>query len=134
MEMTRDIAILRDLAKRYMEIALSEKHVRMRQRFRDTNDLNIVRPPLIIEEIPWAQMNIDGELDCICEHEEFRGTEYFFRERLFREKYLACDNYIEPFFPVWKSFIRRFTHRSSQRTLKSTHIILKKRRICSAIP
>ncbi len=104
MEMTRDIAILRELAKRYMEIAVSEKHVRMRRRFRDTNDLKIVRPPLIIEEIPWAQMNIGGELDCICEHEEFRGTEYFFRERLFREKFFACDNYIEPFFPVWKSF------------------------------
>ena len=102
--MQRDIGILRDLAKRYMEIALSEKHEKMRQRFRDTNDLKIVRPPLIMEEIPWGQMNMDGELDCICEHEEFRGTEYFFRERLFREKHFACDNYIEPFFPVWKTF------------------------------
>ena len=57
--------VIRDLAKRYMEIALSEKHKRMRKRFLDTNDLKIVRPPVIMEEIPWHEMNYEGALDCV---------------------------------------------------------------------
>lgn len=100
----KDLKIVRELAKQYMEIAVSEKHVKMRQRFRDSNDLKIVRPPLIIEEIPWKQMNIDGALDCSCEDEELRKMEYRIREALFREKYLKCDNYIEPVWWISKAF------------------------------
>ena len=65
--MDKDIAIVRELAKQYMEIALSDKHVRMRRRFYDTNDLKIVRPPVLMDEIPWHEMNFDGVLDCRCE-------------------------------------------------------------------
>ena len=100
----KEVEIVRELAKRYMEIAVSEKHVKMRQRFRDNNDLKLVRPPVIMEEIPWKQMNIDGALDCFCEDDDLRSMEYRLREALFREKYFRCDNYIEPVWPVYKAF------------------------------
>lgn len=103
-ELKYEISIIRELSKRYMEIALSDRHIKMRQRFRDSNDLKIVRPPLIIEEIPWQQMNIDGELDCVCENEELRNMEFELRTALFREKYFRCDNYIEPVWSVNKKF------------------------------
>lgn len=96
--------IIRELAKEYKEIAESPKHVRMRRRFRDSNDLKMVRPPLIIEEIPWHEMNLDGELDCVCENDALRGMEWNLRAALFRERHFACDNYIEPVWPVYKSF------------------------------
>ena len=95
---TSEVTIVRELAKKYMEIALSDRHVRMRRRFRDSNDLKIVRPPLIMEEIPWHEMNMDGELDCVCEDKALRDMEYRLRVALFREKHFRCDNYIEP---VW---------------------------------
>lgn len=101
---TNDLYSIRELAKQYMEIAVSDKHNRMRQRFRDTNDLKIVRPPLIMEEIPWHEMNLDGELNCICEDSGLRSMEYFFRVHLFREKHFKCDNYIEPYWIVRKSY------------------------------
>lgn len=100
----KDVEIIRELAKQYMEIALSDRHVKMRRRFLDNNNLKIVRPPLVIEEIPWQQMNIDGELDCRCEDEKLRGMETNLRRALFREKHFRCDNYIEPVWPVYKSF------------------------------
>ena len=100
----KDRTIVRELAKRYMEIAVSEKHVRMRKRFCDNNDLRLVRPPLLVDEIPWRQMNIDGELDCLCETDELRGMEHELRRALYREKYLSCDNFIEPVWPVYKSY------------------------------
>ena len=81
----KQAAVVRELAKQVMEIAMSEKHVRMRRRFRDTNDLKPVRPPLIIEEIPWHEMNRGGELDCVCEDGRLRGMEYSLRVALYRE-------------------------------------------------
>ena len=101
---SRDILIIRELAKRVVELAQSDQHVKMRKRFCDTNDLKIVRPPVIIEEIPWHEMNFDGSLDCVCEDEEMRKIEYFLRKSLFREKNFKCDNYLEPHWIVYKSF------------------------------
>ena len=101
---SKELTVVRDLAKRYMEIALSDKHVRMRQRFLDTNDLKLVRPPVLMDEIPWHEMNGNGELDCKCEDERLRGVEYSLRAALFREKYFKCDNLIEPCWPVGKSY------------------------------
>ena len=100
----KDKTIIRELAKQYREIAESPKHVRMRQRFRDSNDLKIVRPPLIMEEIPWHEMNLNGELTCVCENDALRGMEWHFRVELFRERHFACDNFIEPCWPVSKSY------------------------------
>jgi hypothetical protein len=99
-----DLNIIRDLCRQYMEIAMSEKHVRMRKRFLDTNDLKIVRPPLRMEEIQWQQMNYEHALDCKCENGELRGMEYGLRVALFREKYFKCDNYIEPCWVVRKAY------------------------------
>ena len=100
----KDLEIIRDLCKRYMEIAMSERHVKMRKRFLDTNDLKIVRPPVYIDEIPWQQMNYEHELDCKCENGELRGMEYGLRVALFRDKYFRCDNHFEPFWVVYKSY------------------------------
>ena len=100
----KDREIVRELAKRYMEIASSDLHVRMRQRFRDVNDLKPTRPPLSIEEIPWHEMNMDGELDCRAEEGRLRSMEYGLRTALFREKHFRCDNYIVPWWSVYKSY------------------------------
>ncbi|NLE12949.1 MAG: hypothetical protein GX628_04630 [Clostridiales bacterium] len=104
MSISSDISVVRELAKRYMEIAQSERYVRMRKRFRDSNDLKIVRPPVIIEEVPWHEMNYEGALDCVCKDASLRGMEYGLRVALLRDKYLACDNFIEPVWVVYKAY------------------------------
>ena len=103
MTLNKEIALIRELAKRVMEIAVSDRHVRMRKRFRDTNDLKIVRPPLNIREIPWHEMNMDKELDLLCEDETLRAMELEMRRNLYMEKHLKCDNYIEPFWVIGKA-------------------------------
>ena len=99
-----DREIVRELAKKYGEIAGSEKNKRMRQRFLDTNNLKLVRPPVNIEEVPWFEMNIDGELDLLCGDENYREMEKKLRIFLFREKHFSCDNYIEPFWNIKKNY------------------------------
>ena len=100
----RDKEIVRELAKRYMELATDEKQQKINKRMLDTNDLKIVRPPVIIDEIPWYQMDIDGELKCECENGAARGLEFYFRSSLYRRKYHACDTIFDPVFKVRKSY------------------------------
>ncbi|MBQ7298788.1 MAG: hypothetical protein IJW77_02990 [Clostridia bacterium] len=100
----KEIAMVRELAKQYMEAACTERHIRMRRRFRDTNDLKCVRPPVLMDEIPWHEMNYEHALDCVCEDDRLRGIEYALRVGLYREKYFKCDNMLEPFWVVRKSF------------------------------
>ncbi|MBQ6707280.1 MAG: hypothetical protein IJN07_07260 [Clostridia bacterium] len=100
----RDKGIVRELAKKYMEMASSEKQQKMNKRMLDTNDLKIVRPPVILEEIPWYQMNIGDELTCRCEDEGARQVEYTFLKALFRWKHFKADTYFEPFFRVTMAY------------------------------
>jgi hypothetical protein len=48
-------------------------------RIRDMHNLIPVRPPVWIEEIPWHEMDIDGELTPHCESGEGRKMEQRFR-------------------------------------------------------
>lgn len=95
-----DKQIVRELAKQYMEMALSEKQQKMNQRMRDTNDLKIVRPPVLIDEIPWYQMNVNDELTCLCQDPKAREVELEFRKALYRWKYFRADTIFDPFFRV----------------------------------
>ncbi|MBQ2279063.1 MAG: hypothetical protein II333_10870 [Clostridia bacterium] len=100
----KDKQIVRELAKRYMEMATSEKQRKMNQRMKDTNDLKLVRPPVLIDEIPWYQMNIDDELTCQCGDGGARGVEYSFRIALYRRKHFRADTMFEPFWRVRRSY------------------------------
>lgn len=91
---------MRELAKKYMEFATSEKQRKRYQRGLDNNDLIAGRPPVTIEEIPWYQMNIGDELTCICEDEEARKVEYDLRTRLYRIKHFDVDGFFDPFWRV----------------------------------
>ena len=98
--LSNDQIIVRELSKRYMELATSEKQKKMFARMQATNDLKIVRPPVLIDEIQWGQMNIDGELTCLCENPLARRAEARLRQALYRAKYLNADTMFEPFFRV----------------------------------
>lgn len=99
-----DKNIVRELAKQYMEMAASEKQQKMNRRMKATNDLSVVRPPVLIDEIPWYQMDIDGELTCLCEDGRARAVEYEFRKAIYRWKHLKADTLFEPFYRVKTSY------------------------------
>lgn len=100
----KDKQIVRELAKKYMELATDEKQQKMNRRFKDTNDLKIVRPPVLIDEIPWYQMDIDDELTCLCEDQTARNAETFLRRNIYRRKHFRADTLFEPFFRVTMSY------------------------------
>ena len=115
----QDKSIVRELAKQYMALAMDEKQQKMNARMKATNDLLLVRPPVLIDEIPWYQVDIDGELACRCEDPAAQRVETGFRRAIYRRKYFKADTILEPFFRVtiaydstgvglmWKDEIRR---------------------------
>ncbi len=123
----RDKKLVRELAKQYMELAASEKQQKMDQRMKDTNDLKLVRPPVLLDEIPWYQMDIDGDLICQCEDQGARNVETFFRRALFRRKYFRADTILEPFFRVTMAYdstgIGLKTEEDILRTDGANHIV-----------
>ena len=99
-----DKSIVRELAKKYMSAVTTEKQAEMIQRARDTNDLKLVRPPVILDEIPWYQMDIDGELTCLCEDKRARGAELDLRKKLYYMKHFKADNNFEPYFRIKRAY------------------------------
>ena len=89
---SNDKLIVRELAKKYMALVCSEKQAKMFERFRATNDLKLVRPPVLIDEIPWYQMDIDGELSCRCEDKSARDVELHFRKAIYYMTHFKVDN------------------------------------------
>lgn len=99
-----DKNIVRELAKQYMSLICTEKQEKMVKRFRDTNDLKIVRPPVIVSEIPWHQMNMNNELTCVCEDPRAREVELHFRKAIFYMNHIQADNLFEPFYRVSRAY------------------------------
>lgn len=100
----KDKQIIRELAKQYMQMACSEKQQKMNQRMKANNDLVVGRPPVLIDEIPWYQINIDDELTCVCQDERTRELEFFFRSALYRWKHFWADTLFEPFYRVRRAY------------------------------
>ncbi len=101
---TSDRHILRELAKRHRELAAHEANAERVRRIRRINGLVPQRPIVWIDEIPWHEMDIDGELRLRCEGEQARRVEDYFRRVQFRWKHFQADMVVEDTFYVPKSY------------------------------
>ena len=99
-----DQQIIRELAKRYMEFAHSDEQQKANQRMKDSNDLKIVRPPVLIDEIPWHELTSDEDLICLCEEPTARKTEFYFRRALFQKKHLKADLLMPTYWKVYMAY------------------------------
>jgi hypothetical protein len=100
----REKDIVRELARQYMALATDEKQQEMNKRMLDTNDLKLVRPPVLIDEIPWYQIDIDGELTCLCEDKDARAAETRLRQAIYRRKHFKADTMLEPFYRLTMAY------------------------------
>jgi hypothetical protein len=90
-----DKRVLRKLAREVAEIAALPVQQERIEGWRALNDLQMRRPMVRIYEIPWHEMNVDGELDLLCEDPFCRGQELLLRQTLYVEKHLPADNIVE---------------------------------------
>lgn len=100
--MKEEIKQLRLLAKEYYEQAMSPVNAERMILHRAVNDLNMIRPVVLIDEIPWHELNFDGSLTVHCQDNILKNVETFLRKKLFQWKYFPADMILQPFIPVMK--------------------------------
>jgi hypothetical protein len=95
-----DIKILRELGARVAEIAELPVQEEKRDLWRRLNALRPVRPMVLIDEIPWFEMDVDGFLKTRCEDPFLRGIERGLRRTLYRWEHLRADMVVEPYIEI----------------------------------
>ena len=94
----KDRSILRELAEKQAEIASLPVNRERVVEWSRLNGLNKGRPLVWINEIPWHEMNVNGELDLQTTNEFCRGVEQQLRRRIYQWNHLQCDMVVEPKF------------------------------------
>lgn len=97
-----DRAILRKLAGEYAEFAFSEKNREKIRLHRAVNDLNMIRPIVLINEIPWWELAKEEELILRCEDEDLRKIETMLRQDLYKLKHMPADYAVPEYIGVPK--------------------------------
>lgn len=92
----RDRRILRELAEEVAEIAalpVQQERIEMWTRL---NGLGKVKPMVWISEVPWHEMDVDGELELKTEDEFCRMLETELRQTIYQWRYMRADMVVEP--------------------------------------
>jgi len=101
----QQIQILRDLAKQVYELSQQPENELKRRDWIALNDLHPNRPMVIIDQIPWSEINVDGSLTCVCEDPFWKRQERDLRRTLFKMKYFPADFVVPGFVEVPKAIV-----------------------------
>ncbi|MBN1673734.1 MAG: hypothetical protein JXR37_21990 [Kiritimatiellae bacterium] len=101
-----DREVLRGLATQIAEIAAQPVQRETAAQWRALNDLRPVRPMVYVYQIPWHEMDVDGELALQATDEFCRGIEWGMRRALYQWNHMRVDQVVDPVFacsPVVRS-------------------------------
>jgi len=94
---------LRELAKRYVEIANEDSNLKLIEDYKTLNGLKVVRPLVKIEEIPWHEMNVDDELTNLIEDPFLREIETHLLRSIYQHKHMSADTVYDPFIVIHRA-------------------------------
>jgi hypothetical protein len=97
-----DIAVLRGLASRVAEIAALPSQRETIELWKATNALRPVRPMVMIDQVPWHEMNVDDELTLRTEDAFARELETELRRTLYQWAHMRADMVVRPLIQVPK--------------------------------
>lgn len=100
--MTNDEKILRGLTRELLEAASDEVNVKRKELHKAVVDLHMIRPVILIDELPWNELNQMGELTPLCTDPYLRQVESHIRQTLYRWRHFPADMVIPPFLSVGK--------------------------------
>lgn len=99
-----DRMILRDLARRVMEIAALPVQQEKRRMWTKLNRLEPVRPMVWINETPWDELKDEVELRCACRDPFCRDVEHNLRWTLYTWNHLRTDTVVDPVYYTSQAF------------------------------
>ena len=86
--------ILQTLAKKVAEISLLPIQERTLKAWKGLNSLKPERPMFMIDQLPWGELNRDGELNLECTDPLMRDFEWQLRETLYRWNHIQDDRVV----------------------------------------
>jgi hypothetical protein len=93
----KDVDVLRRLAGELAAIAVLPIHQERARLWQALNDLESQRPMVWINEIPWHEMDVDGELTLVAEHPWARDQERELRRTLYQWRHMPGDMIVNPY-------------------------------------
>ena len=93
----RETEIMRELARSYMEYALAPRQTELQKLWIAHNTGRGERPMVLIDQIPWHEMDVDGSLVCQIEDPYWRGVECSLRRSLYKARYMPADMLLTPY-------------------------------------
>lgn len=100
---TKDRNILRELARQVAEIAALPVQQETIALWKTLNGLKPVRGMVMIDQSPWHEMGVDGELTLQTEDGFCRGIETRLRRTLYSWKHMRADMVVQPFVTINKA-------------------------------
>lgn len=92
-----DINVLRTLASLYAECAQSDAQKEKQRLWLSLNHLNMIRPLLTIDQIPWNEMDIDGFLTLQVTDPYWRNVEWELRTAIYKSRHMPADMALTPY-------------------------------------
>ena len=99
----RDRTVLRQLASETAEIAALPQQQETISLWQAINRLEPERPMVMADQIPWHEMEVDGELTLQTEDAYCRGVETRLRRDLYKWHHMRGDMVIEPVIEVGRA-------------------------------
>lgn len=97
-----DVEVLRDLGRQIAEIAAHPEQQTRIARWEALNGLRPKRPMVMIDQIPWHEMNVNDELTVRCEDPFCRAIETDLRRTLYKWRHMRVDMVVEPYVDIPK--------------------------------
>ncbi|HBN85465.1 MAG TPA: hypothetical protein DDZ89_16670 [Clostridiales bacterium] len=85
------IAVLRELGKQKAEIAALDINRQKIRLWKDLNALKDTRPMVMMDQLPWNELDIDGQLTTVCTDPFLKSLETDLRHTLFKWRYFKAD-------------------------------------------
>jgi len=95
-----EVNALRVLAHEYMEIASLPVQREKMELWKAFNRHDNTRPMVLIDQLPWHELNGEGELDCVCEDPFLRRLELKMRQDIYKWKHFPVDMVVEPILTI----------------------------------
>jgi len=117
----RDREVLRELASRVAEVAAHPVQAETIAGWTALNGLRPVRPMVAIDQLPWHEMDVDGELTLAAEDPFCRGLEAMLRRTLYAWRHLRADMVVRAVIEIPKAIrMDGFGLQVEERTLRTS--------------
>lgn len=89
--------VLRTLAQQYMDCALTPRQEETQRLWIAHNTGHGQRPMVLIDQIPWHEMDVDGSLQCVVTDPYWQGVERELRRKIYQFRHMPADMLLPPY-------------------------------------